>query len=96
MFDASRMEEVWRICERRNTSVVADIHTHPGWSFRQSQIDQDNPMIPERGHLALIVPNFADRDYMPGDIGIHEYQGRDGWADLSSLGKKVFHVGRSS
>jgi hypothetical protein len=51
--------------------VVADVHTHPG-GYGQSGVDQANPMIPETGHLALIVPNFADRAYGPGQIGVYE------------------------
>jgi proteasome lid subunit RPN8/RPN11 len=94
LFDGSRMDEVWRICESRNCSVVADVHTHPGRSYRQSGIDMAHPMIPERGHLALIVPNYADRDYMPGEIGIHQYRGREGWSDLSKMGRTAFRVGR--
>ncbi|MGW1419842.1 Mov34/MPN/PAD-1 family protein [Bradyrhizobium manausense] len=95
IFDGSRMDDVWRICEQQGCSVVADVHTHPGASYRQSDVDQSHPMIPERGHLALIVPNYANRDYMPGEFGIHEYRGRrDGWSDLSSLGRKLFRVRR--
>ena len=61
--------------EHEGLEVVADVHTHPG-GVGQSQTDRDNPMIPEVGHVALIVPNFADRADFPGDIGIYEYRGR--------------------
>lgn len=93
LFDGSRMDVVWDECRRRNLEVVADVHTHPG-GYGQSSIDQDNPMIPERGHLALIIPNYADQLYLPGQIGIYEYQGRAGWLDHSTSGARFFSVGR--
>jgi len=91
VFDGSRMDIVWRECRRRNLEVVADVHTHP-CGFSQSTIDRANPMIPERGHIALIVPNFADRLYLPGSIGIYEFRGRDLWVDHSSKGAAFFAV----
>jgi proteasome lid subunit RPN8/RPN11 len=92
LFDGSKMDAVWQICERLGMQVVADVHTHPGAWHGQSGTDKANPMIPERGHVALIVPNFADRDYMPGEIGIHEYHGLDGWLDRSKEGNRFFKL----
>lgn len=89
VFDGSRMDRVWQECRQLGLQVVADIHTHPG-GFGQSGIDQANPMIPERGHIAIIVPNFATQLYLPGEIGIYEFRGRDGWIDHSSLGSRFF------
>jgi len=85
VFDASKMDALWTHLERAGLEVVADVHTHPA-GFGQSRTDQDHPMIPQRGHLAMIIPNFADRDYKPGQIGLYEYQGRDGWRDHSAKG----------
>lgn len=85
IFDASHLDALWAHLEREGLEVVADVHTHPG-GYGQSDIDQAHPMIPQRGHLAMIIPNFADREYRPGEIGLYEYQGRDGWRDHSVLG----------
>jgi hypothetical protein len=85
VFDASKMDAVWAYCTETGLSVVADVHTHPG-GYGQSGTDQDHPMIPQRGHLAMIIPNFADRLYRPGKIGLYEYCGRAGWRDHSALG----------
>lgn len=85
MFDASRMDQVWRLCAERGLAVVADVHTHPG-GYGQSKTDQDNPMIPQAGHLALIIPNYADRDYGAAQIGVYEFQGRNRWRDLNAGG----------
>lgn len=92
-FDGSKMDIVWSECRRRGLQVVADVHTHPGGAG-QSDIDQANPMIPERGHVALIVPNFARQLYMPNEIGIYEFRGRDGWVDHSRQGRRFFAVRR--
>jgi len=93
LFDGSRMDIVWQRCRDKGLEVVADVHTHPA-GFGQSSIDRANPMIPERGHLALIVPNFADRTYKPGEIGIYEFLGkREGWANHSRAGRSFFAVG---
>jgi hypothetical protein len=32
--------------------------------------DRNNPIVPEIGHVALIVPTYARGTYFPGDIGI--------------------------
>ena len=92
-FDGSRMDRVWSECRRLGLQVVADVHTHPG-CYGQSDIDRANPMIPERGHLALVVPNFARRVVLPGEIGIYEFPGRDGWVDHSARGARFFAVRR--
>ena len=89
LFDGSKMDLVWKECRARNLQVVADVHTHPG-GYRQSGVDQANPMIPEKGHIAIIVPNFADGSYLPGDIGIFEFRGTGNWVDRSALGRKFF------
>jgi proteasome lid subunit RPN8/RPN11 len=93
VFDASRMNKVWSYCETRGIEVVADVHTHPGSGYGQSGVDRDNPMIPQRGHLALIVPNYADKIYKPGEFGIYEFCGREGWRDHSRLGSAFMRLG---
>jgi proteasome lid subunit RPN8/RPN11 len=90
-FDGSRMDEVWRRCEQAGLSVVADVHTHPG-GYGQSNVDRANPMIPEAGHLALIIPGFAERTYEPGQIGLYEYLGGRDWCDHSAKGRRFFRL----
>lgn len=92
VFDGSRMDRIWAKCAALDVDVVADVHTHPGPDYRQSTIDQANPMIPRRGHLALIIPHFAAREFRPGEIGIFEFRGREGWADHSHAGSRFFRV----
>lgn len=90
-FDGGKFGKVWEICRSLKMSVVADVHVHPG-HFAQSVSDQDNPMIPEKGHLALILPYFAARECLPGKMGIYEYLGMRKWRDHSLKGNKIFNV----
>jgi hypothetical protein len=91
-FDGARFGMVWDECRRLGMSVVADVHVHPK-DHAQSPSDQHNPMIPEAGHLALIIPDFAMRRRRPGGIGVHEYLGARRWHDHSAFGSRVFYVG---
>jgi proteasome lid subunit RPN8/RPN11 len=91
-FDGGKFGIVWEKCRESSMTVVADVHVHPG-GCGQSSSDRHNPMIPESGHLALVLPNFATCARMPGGIGIYEYLGLRRWKDLSARGDRVFWVG---
>lgn len=79
---------LWDLCRSRKLSVVADIHVHPEGAW-QSFADRDNPMIAQRGHLALIVPYFARPPVRLESLGFFEYYGSHRWRDLSGR-----HIGR--
>lgn len=79
---------LWELCRSRKLSVVADIHVHPEGAW-QSIADRDNPMIAQRGHLALIAPYFARPPVRLETLGFFEYQGAHRWRDLSGR-----HIGR--
>lgn len=83
--DGLAYSKLWDLCEKEGMVVVGDVHTHPGAGVRQSAIDADNPMVSQRGHVALIVPHLAMREVTPSDVGVHEYRGEDGW--ITWLGK---------
>jgi len=70
---------LWTICTDRGLRVVADVHTHPGASVRQSTTDQRNPMIAIAGHFGVIVPRFAQKQPEPRETGVHVYQGDRTW-----------------
>jgi proteasome lid subunit RPN8/RPN11 len=71
---------LWAHCLANKLTVYADVHTHPPGSTRQSWSDIDNPMIVEKGHIALIVPNYArNRSQMLQGVGIYEYLGDKKW-----------------
>jgi len=90
-FDGRKLGLLWNICRELGLKVVADIHVHPG-GFMQSSIDRENPMIPNTGHLALILPDYALKGVFPGEIGIYEYCGRKIWRDHSARGKAMMRV----
>lgn len=91
-FDGRNFGKLWSLCRELNMKVVADIHVHPG-HYQQSPSDRQNPMIPQEGHMALILPDFATKGRLPGEIGIYEYQGERRWKDLSALGKQIVDIG---
>ena len=90
-FDGSKFGLLWQLCRDFGMTVVADVHVHPG-GYGQSGSDRHNPMIPEPGHLALILPDFAKRNRMSGEIGIYEYLGSRQWRNHSPLGMSVFRI----
>ena len=94
-FDGTRFGLVWQICRESQLAVVADVHVHPR-GYGQSSTDRHNPIIPESGHLALILPDFASRARLPGDIGIYEYLGSRRWLNHSSEGPRFFRIQRWS
>jgi proteasome lid subunit RPN8/RPN11 len=78
IFDGAGYGPLWGMCSSEELTVVADIHVHPGLAW-QSESDRTNPMIARRGHIALIAPDFAEGDCMPGDLGVYEYEGGYRW-----------------
>jgi hypothetical protein len=79
-FVGSGYVRLWDFCLKNNLRVIADIHTHPYKWTDQSSIDKNNPMISQKGHLALIAPYFASgRIKGLSGIGIFEYLGDFKW-----------------
>jgi proteasome lid subunit RPN8/RPN11 len=70
---------LWAMCHDFDVEVLADVHTHPSGFIEQSHIDQDNPLIAQRGHLAIIIGHYAQQRAGLSDVGIFEYAGDDGW-----------------
>lgn len=75
-FDGLAYSKLWDICDDESLRVIADVHTHPGSGVHQSSIDTANPMVAQDGHVALIVPNFAQYSIGPDEVGVHRYDGR--------------------
>lgn len=91
-FDGKNFGDVWKICRNEKLEVVADVHVHPG-GYWQSSSDQENPMMPRAGHLALILPDYASGNNRPGWIGIYEYKGNSSWKNHTPDGAKFFYIG---
>lgn len=92
-FNGAMMDKVWEECRQAKMHVIGDVHTHPR-GYQQSHTDQCNPMIPERGHIALIIPNYADHLYLPGEIGIYEFLRQGLWINHSKKAESFFSVRR--
>jgi proteasome lid subunit RPN8/RPN11 len=82
MLDGRAYVRLWDICREKSLRVVADAHTHPGRA-RQSETDQENPMIAQQGHIALLIPNLARHPVRMDQIGVYEYLGNQQWQDYS-------------
>ena len=91
-FDGRHFGKVWERCRSDGLTVVADVHVHPG-GCGQSPSDRHNPMIPEIGHLAIIVPSYAAGKIMPTGIGIYETSESRQWRSHSRQGHRIFHIG---
>jgi hypothetical protein len=92
-FDGMYFGRLWELCRERQLTVVADVHTHPGRAI-QSLSDRDNPMIAQRGHLALILPNFAAGSPSRRSIGMYRYRGNHEWDVVPPERRDVFlHTG---
>ena len=91
-FAGNRLPILWEHCRQRGYGVVADVHVHPG-GYGQSPSDQADPVMSRAGHIALILPHFAQRGVLPGEIGLYEYLGNDAWVDHSKSGNNFFRVG---
>lgn len=80
LFHASGYAALWKLCRERKLQLLCDVHTHPGSDVRQSPIDERHPMVPTKGHGAIVVPHFAHTSWWSlKQIGIYEYRGEDGW-----------------
>ena len=79
-FKAAGFNKLWKYCNEKNLAVIADVHTHPkGWT-NQSQTDIENPMVCIKGHIALIIPWFAQKKaQLIKGVGVFEYLGSSKW-----------------
>ena len=82
------MAKVWEECERWRVLVVADVHTHPDAPV-QSRSDRANPIISVAGHIALIVPRFAQGKVTRSTVGVHQFQGEGKWHSWFGLDAAV-------
>ena len=91
---ANAYTRLWARCASDDVRVVGDVHTHPGRGVCQSDIDEANPMVSRRGHVALIVPAFAQGAVSPNAVGVHRYRGAEWDAWYGRDAAKRLYVGR--
>jgi proteasome lid subunit RPN8/RPN11 len=93
VFDGAGYGPLWQLCRETGLDVVADVHTHPGLA-QQSDADRRHPMVATAGHIAIIVPWFAERVVTPADLGVYEYRGQHSWTDHSGQdARRFFYIG---
>lgn len=85
-FDPTLLGEVWEYCNQRDLKVIADIHTHPPMGgVQQSISDKMHPAIPQKGHIAMIVPNYSKDWFLSlDDVGIYKYLGNKKWETITN------------
>ena len=77
-FDGRYYGHLWALCAQASLNVVADVHTHP-YGPGQSRLDKTHPMVSIPGHIALIIPNYAQGAISTSDVGVYVYRGRHQW-----------------
>lgn len=87
------LPRLWALCRERGYGVIADVHVHPH-GYGQSASDKANPVMPRVGHVAMILPNYADENPEPGRIGIYEFAGAGRWIDHSRRGASYVKLER--
>lgn len=84
---AAAFRRLWAIVHKRGMQVVGDVHVHPH-SARQSHIDRQNPLIATRGHVAIILPNFARPGIRRWSVGVYVYEGDHQWQSVGGCGNR--------
>lgn len=79
---AASFAKLWHLCRQEKLSVVADVHTHR-FGAGQSRSDRANPMVALQGHIAFIVPRFAQGRVKLQDLGMYVYEGSHNWTTHS-------------
>ena len=93
---ADSFAKLWEVCRATDMTVVADVHTHPGAAW-QSHSDRTNPMIARAGHVAVILPDYAQSPVDLSRIGVFEYRGAHAWDDRSpARGQRFLNLSRWS
>ena len=85
MFHARGLSALWALCSEQGLEVLADVHTHPTSDVRQSSIDQEHPMLPVKGHVALILPRYGRTSkWSLSGVGMYVFQGGRRWTSTHS------------
>lgn len=89
-FDGRGYVPLWQLCKEKGLTVLADVHTHPGQWVGQSRSDSNHPMIAQSGHIAIILPEYAQTKSLTlKDAGVYEYLGNKKWKTVNPLCGRV-------
>lgn len=90
-FPAAAFRRLWAVVRQRGLQVVGDVHVHPH-SARQSYMDRQNPLIAVRGHVAIILPNFARPRLRRWSVGVYVYEGDHQWQAMGGRGCRFLRL----
>ncbi len=92
-FDGRYYGALWAHAERTRRSVVADVHVHPGEAF-QSDSDRKHPMIAQPGHIAFIVPRYAQPPIAHWQLRAFVFEEDGRWQSIAPGDTRAFfHMG---
>jgi proteasome lid subunit RPN8/RPN11 len=72
---------LWKRIKGTGLEVIADVHTHPEEAFF-SGTDRTNPMMPTAGHMAFVLPDYAQQGTEPKDAAFFIYLGDHKWREF--------------
>ena len=89
-FHADGFVELFKYCADKNLRVIADVHTHPHRNTNQSELDRTHPMMAVAGHVALIIPNYAQGNSKTlRGVSTYEYVTNFEWKKWKPSSKKI-------
>lgn len=73
--DARAVGAAGRAIRRHRLTLVAQVHSHPGWDTRHSDGDDDLIVMRHEGMFSLVVADYGDTGFLPGEtVGVHQLQ----------------------
>jgi len=94
-FHSDGYQRLSALCRTERLHVIGDVHTHPSREVGQSLIDRENPMLSRAGHVALILPFYAQGNLRETDIGLYRYLGSTRWEGWTGpAAARRLYVGR--
>jgi len=82
-FDPKWIGELWLELGRRQRTVRAQVHSHPGPAYHSARDDQF-PLIHTPGFVSVVIPNFARGRIGLSDAYMTERDGDGGWRPLDA------------
>ena len=88
-FSSQGYSKLWEYCKNSGLVVKADVHTHPSFWIGLSEIDINNPFVSLKGHIAIVIPYYAQGAIRKEQVGIFLYKGGYVWTKLNKKQLKI-------
>jgi proteasome lid subunit RPN8/RPN11 len=80
----SQMGAAARTARKLGLGLISQVHTHPDLDTRHSDGDDILVFMPYEGMFSLVVGNYGDGSFDPGEgVGLHQYQNGE-WVQVSN------------